>query len=486
MPNLEASRIFDSREPDAGTGVGTAIPIMGSTPQPVPTTTPPAGTPIPPPATKPAPLPGAPQPVTKPAPLPGTPAPVTKPAPLPGGPSVPGAPGAGAPSIPGQPATVTPTYVPPTGATPPAAGGGGGGGKVQIMDYRQGMAENDKDAITREVTDNELTSKQLERLLDENGRYIQTARLGAREQAAASGMLMSSVAAGAAQRAAIEAGAPIAGADANVYANTASENMRAQNEDAMADQGQGRQLFGQTMGLRAQLDDAEVNRGWQSGEAAAERSWRSGEASLDRQQQFGMQQNEFSWRSGEAGLDRNFNMSMEEMRQQFQRQEGETERDWRDRVQALDQQFTRQENALGREQGRFDTYVNMQANREAQLSSIISSIMSNPNLKPEQQQAAVNNARAMFTSLTSSFNAAFAQGVPPIFANPYPMGSAPSGGSAPPLGIPDPGAQPLPAGTQAPTSGSGRNGSGRARSGPASPTLPGMLEYVQQSGGGGG
>lgn len=484
MPNLEANRIFDSRELDAGTGVGTAISIMGSTPQPVPTTTPPAGTPMPkPPVGTPAPVDGTPMP--KPNPNPGQPAtPMPKP-PVTPGPSQPVTPGAGAPAIPGQPATVTPTYVPPTGATPPAAGGGGSGGKVQIMDYRQGMAENDKDAVTRTVTDNELTSKQLERLLDENGRYIQTARLGAREQAAASGMLMSSVAAGAAQRAAIEAGAPIAGADANVYANTASENMRAQNEDAMADQGQGRQLFGQTMGLRAQLDDAEVNRGWQSGEAAAERSWRSGEASLDRSHQFGLQQNEFGWRSNEAGLDRNFNMSMEEMRQQFQRQEGETERDWRDRVQALDQQFTRQENALGREQGRFDTYVNMQANREAQLSSIISSIMSNPNLKPEQQQAAVNNARAMFTSLTSSFNAAFAQGVPPIFANPYPMGSAPSGGT-PTTGIPNAGAQPLPAGTQAPATGSASSGAGRARSGPSSPTLPGMLEYVQRSGGGGG
>lgn len=532
MAAQQPDRLMPIEEVRAVHGSRPGIPIMGTTPQPVPPSTPAAGTPLPkPPGTKslnapdarqpglpsgsqyrPPPVSagtplqqqiqnvlaaqnvqggnfqhtavGAPIPVTKPVAPPAAPpggTPVPKP---PGGndaviPGQPGAtpppnpslinPGEGAwntsnPVVPGQPGTQPPApggsnpFIPgapytgaPGGAPPPNAGGGGGssGGRVQLMDYQQGMSDNDRDALTREVTDRELTSRQLERLLDENGRYIQNARLNAREQAAAGGMLMSSTAAGAAQRAAIDAGAPIAQADASVYANTASENMRAQNEDAMADQGQGRQLFGQTMGLRAQLDDSAVNRTWQSGEAARERSWRSSESGLDRAHQVGMQGNEFGWRSGEAGLDRMHQYSMQEMQQMFQRQEGETERQWRDRVQALDQQFTGEQNSAARQQGRFDSYVNMQANREAQLAQTLAAIYSNPNLKPDQQAAAAANARAVFSSMTSSFNAAFAQGVPPIFYDPYPMntsGNTPLPGSQmPPV---DPG------------DGTGGNGSG--------------------------
>jgi hypothetical protein len=314
------------------------------------------------------------------------------------------------------------------------------------MDYREGMTANDRDAITRSVGENELTSNQLSRLLDENGRYIQSARLRGREQAANSGMLLSSTAAGASQRAAIDAGAPIAQADAGVYANTASENMRAQNDDVMADQSQGRQLFGQSMGLRAQLDDSAAGRDFQSAEAFAERGWRSGEAGLDRAQQSGMQNNEFGWRSGEAGLDRGFQERMQGLTQQFQRQEGETERDWRDRVQALDQQFTGGQNEASRYQDRFNSYTAMMAAREGQFSQQLASIYSNTALTPAQQQQAANNARAIFTSVTSSFNAAFAQGLPEIFAAPYNMGgSAPATQPPPPMMAPPPAAGPAPA-----------------------------------------
>lgn len=326
--------------------------------------------------------------------------------------------------------------------------------RVVLSDYQQGAAASNTNAVTRGVADNELTSKQLSKLLDENGRYIMGARQRAKEGAAGRGMLMSSFAAGAAERAAIEAGAPIAQADAAVFGNTASENMRAQNEDALADQGQGRQLFGQSMALDAQAQEADIGRTFQSEEAGIERGWRSGEAGLDRTQQTALQTMEQNFRGTQAefdralsrylqgdqqafqglqaGLDREQQTALAQMQNAFQSREAQTERDWRDTVQGRDQSFTADQNEMSRYQSRFDSYANMMAAREGQLSQQLASIYSNTALTPAQQQAAANNARTVFSSLTASFNAAFAQGIPQIYAAPYTMGSGEPSTTPPP------------------------------------------------------
>lgn len=283
------------------------------------------------------------------------------------------------------------------------------------------MAETNREAITRSVQDNELTSKQLARLLDENGRFIQSARLRARERAADGGMLMSSMAAGAAERAAIDSALPIAQSDASTFFQTASENMRAQNEDSMADQGQGRQLFGQTMSLDANLQDSALARQHQSAENAANRAFQGAMAAEDRsltreqnamqrELQRMMQQEGFSHQAAQSELDRRMT----------------ADQNYLSRRQAADIEANRLT------QARFDTFVNIQTMREGQLAQTLSSIFSNPNLNAQQQAAAAENARAIFNSLNSATNATLSAGVPQIFATPFVRPTAPEPQPPPP------------------------------------------------------
>jgi len=223
-------------------------------------------------------------------------------------------------------------------------------------------------------------------------------------------MLMSTMAAGAAERSAIDAALPIAQSDANTYFQTSSENMRAQNEDVQADQGAGRNLFGQSMGIDAQAQESELGRRFTSGENAANRTFQ-GE---------------------QAGMDRALTIDQNERQRQVQllMQERGISADMARQI--VDQQFTSGENRLTREQNatleanrlsqdRFGSYVNMMAAREQQLAQTLASIYSNPNLKPAEQAAAAENARAIFNSLNSGTNAALSAGVPRIFAAPYVM-----------------------------------------------------------------
>lgn len=82
---------------------------------------------------------------------------------------------------------------------------------------------------TRDVNPNELSSNQLNNILDENGAYIQRARDRGTATANSRGLLNSSMAAGAAQGAAIDAAMPLAMQQAGAYTNVGDRNMDAEN-----------------------------------------------------------------------------------------------------------------------------------------------------------------------------------------------------------------------------------------------------------------
>lgn len=415
----------------------------GSTPAPIPTTQPVPGmgaaaTPMP----KPTPTVGAPPatPMPKPTPMgPDTPPLDNRsagpmPAPMPSAPSLPGEPLRTTSAPVGGPGTAPAAPQPATFSSPVAYSGSG---PVRIMDWRQGLSETNRDAVTRQVTDNELTSKQMARLLDENGRFLQSARLRAKEGASAGGMLMSTLAAGAAERAAIDASMPIAQSDAGVFANTAAQNMAAQNEDIQADQGAGRNLFGQTMALDANLQDSELNRQFQSAENAANRSFQGAMAAEDRS--LTREQNAFN---------RELQRMMQADGLSFQAAQSELDRRLTQDQNYLQRQQTAELEANRLAQGRFDSFVNMQANRENQLAQTLASIYSNPNISADQQARAAENARAIFASLNTATNATLSSGVPQIFAQPFVRGGgaptptptpAPSPGALPPGVTPIPG-----------------------------------------------
>lgn len=95
-------------------------------------------------------------------------------------------------------------------------------------------------ATTREITSRETVAGQLNDLLGADSKYMQSARANGLAIANSRGLINSSMAAGAAQKAAIDAAAPIATSDANVYANA---NQATQNTNqAMTQAGYNAQL----------------------------------------------------------------------------------------------------------------------------------------------------------------------------------------------------------------------------------------------------
>lgn len=85
-------------------------------------------------------------------------------------------------------------------------------------------------AYTRNVQGNELMGQRMGALLAANNPYMRNAVNRGREQAASRGLLNSSMAAGSAQRAAIEAASPIAAQESQAYVQAASDNQRWLNE----------------------------------------------------------------------------------------------------------------------------------------------------------------------------------------------------------------------------------------------------------------
>jgi len=93
--------------------------------------------------------------------------------------------------------------------------------------------------INREVNPNDLVQQRLDELLNKQGKYISAARQRGVEQAASRGLLNSSIAAGSAERAAIEAALPIAKQDASTYFSQGINNQNLANQFSLARQNAG-------------------------------------------------------------------------------------------------------------------------------------------------------------------------------------------------------------------------------------------------------
>lgn len=179
----------------------------------------------------PKPVPGSPS--VPPRPLyPDNALPMPKPVPLPG-----------VPPKPPYPVNPVPVPKPPVNGTPvtpkppvvdPGTGPGTGRPPVTVPPGTQGQPPGTPGSLgldfMRQVTPNELVANQLNNLLSSDSRYIQNARQRGREFAASRGNLNSSIGAGASERAAIEAGLPIAESDAGVYRQANQGNFESLNQ----------------------------------------------------------------------------------------------------------------------------------------------------------------------------------------------------------------------------------------------------------------
>ena len=88
---------------------------------------------------------------------------------------------------------------------------------------------NATNAYVRDTQGNELVSENLNGLLNSDSAYMQNARQTGLDLANSRGLLNSSIAAGNSQRAAIQAGLPIAQGDATAYGAAAAQNQDALN-----------------------------------------------------------------------------------------------------------------------------------------------------------------------------------------------------------------------------------------------------------------
>ena len=100
----------------------------------------------------------------------------------------------------------------------------------QLTEETAKLLANQPGAVSRSVGENETSQFQLNKMLEEDGAYIQNARQNGREGANRSGLLYSSIAEGAAQKAAIESAAPFALQDSQTYANQGLANQKYQND----------------------------------------------------------------------------------------------------------------------------------------------------------------------------------------------------------------------------------------------------------------
>lgn len=320
--------------------------------------------------------------------------------------------GGGLPPTPVTPPAPTPTPipVPPLGTPPPVTSTVAvpSSSPVQVENFRTSLAQGNTNAYTQNVQGNQLVSNQLNGLMRQDNQYIQQARDAADQQASGRGMMMSTMAAGASQRAAIDAALPIAQGDAARYGAVADQNMAAVNQDRLADQSTYAQLLGQEVGIRANLDESERSRGFTAQQNDLQRKFTSAERIGTQNWQNQMQQMQNAWQGAQNNA---------QLQNQLTIAEKQLAADQALKIMEMNFQGSQLDKQLLQQRfGEFDQAVQ---NQNKMLADTIASIYANPNLSASQQASAVANARMTYQSLFSSYAQVMSAGVPNIFWNPY-------------------------------------------------------------------
>ena len=128
-------------------------------------------------------------------------------------------------------------------------------------------------AYVRDVNGNELVQNQMGSVLNSDSPYIQNARLNGTEMANSRGLLNSSIAAGAAQREAIQAALPIAASDAQAYRDAQGQNLQYLNERALADLASGTQITTTNLNNSAALQRQRENLAYSGEQAGLDRAF---------------------------------------------------------------------------------------------------------------------------------------------------------------------------------------------------------------------
>lgn len=312
---------------------------------------------------------------------------------------------ASAPNTSFTPAQASTTYYNPATAT--ATGYNAATGTAQTYDpTKVDRTGTTYDPTQQTVQGNQLVSNQLNDLTAGNSKYIQQARQQGTQQAARSGLMTSSIAAGSAERAAVSAALPIAQADAARYGQVADANQTASNTAKQFNAGQtltSSVTDANATNTASQFNTGQKNQMTQANNDATNRASEFGANAQNTNSQFNANS------INQAGA---FNAGSANTNSQFNA--GQTNSGLMGQAQLAQQgyQFDRSLNAQQSNQ-----YFGSQYQREQQMSQVLTSIYNNPNLTPAQQQQAADNAKTIFQGLWNATNTTFAAGVPQVFTN---------------------------------------------------------------------
>lgn len=242
---------------------------------------------------------------------------------------------------------------------------------------------DDGRGYARIATADQLTSTQLQRLTNQANGYIKNARLRGEEYAAQRGGLGGSIAAGAAERAAIEAALPIAQDNARAEMAAASETLQSLANQRAVDTRTQAQIQAANIGAGAQIRSTEI-----SANSALAR------ARLNNQARKELAQMEFQNRKELQVLGQDFQREMQNLQFDWQAAQNEQNRaiELR-RIEENSRQFNEQirfkygELAAGLTSGATNTYI-----------AGLVEVLSDPNLSPQQQQAAVSQLQSIFNT----------------------------------------------------------------------------------------
>jgi hypothetical protein len=251
------------------------------------------------------------------------------------------------------------------------------------------------DPTLQTVQGDQLVSNQLTDLTSGNSKYIQSARQAGLEQAARSGLMTSSIAAGSAERSAIQQALPIAQADAARYGTVADANQAAQNTAGQSNA---------NANLAAATADA--NAANTAGQFNANAANQITAENMDAQNTAGQ------FNANAANNTSQFNANSTNQASAFNANSANEAGQFDAGQTNANNQFNTNLNAQ-----QSNLWFGTTQNREQEMAAVMQSIYENSNLTPEQQQQAANNAKTIFQGLWNATNATFAQGVPSVFTN---------------------------------------------------------------------
>ena len=288
------------------------------------------------------------------------------------------------PYDPGDGPVYGPTIGTPDDTSGPNPGSGGGGNSSQNTQWSSsGTATNrygeapQGEAVTREVGDKEMSAYHLDQITGSNSPLMQRVGARAAAQGESRGLMNSSITAGNAQGAMIDAAQPFALQDAGVYANTASENMGAENQMGLAN-----------LGYEAEAAAREDTQSWQTGERESEQDWRTGE-------RIGGQ----NWQSGENRIQRDWQTAERVSTQDYQSWQNQLNRDWTSGE-------NDKANNLAWAQSQLSSATQLGISRETAFANMYASIMNNPSEKfsASERQQAIRDMAATFDARWAQTN----------------------------------------------------------------------------------